>query len=177
MSGPLTCDNFWARQPASGAGLIHDFEGMIVSLQDQERARRGLPPLVHSPVLYGVAAGYAQYVAENRWWEIAPGTAVHTSADGVTFEDRMFGSGAVESSGGQTIGPAGRAWAYIGENVFWGDGFNPCQSFADLQPIHVANYTGTVNGSVYPTVYDGTACYAIYSSRTFACVQDFVDFP
>jgi hypothetical protein len=123
-----------------------------------------------------MAATHAQFVAQNRWWETHTGEAIHNNAAGQTLTDRFFASGAVNPDGSQSIDPAGGwPWAYLSENVFYGDGLNPCESVTTGTPAHVANYLGNVPGSgTHPQLYAATACYAIYSTRTFACVQSFV---
>jgi len=168
-----TCADFWSRQPATGEGFNHDFEVALVALENVDRHEQGLPPLIANDALYSFAQPQAQYLTHSRTW-----SHPHTGPDGLDFAPRLLASGLVQKEGAtQHIDTAGWLWGDAMENVFWGyDGLDLCGAFAEHSTVHQNNWRGfnADTDLTYPVLYQGTACYVIYATRTFTCVQDFV---
>lgn len=168
-----TCDGFWSREPVAGEGFDHTFEAGLVALENADRAQEGLPPLVANDALYAIAGVQARYLAHSRTWSLP-----HIGADGVGFPDRIFNAGLLERDGIQHIDAVSWSWGSATENVFFGDGLDPCQSLRTHSAVHLGNwrgYSSSPEGMVtFPMLYHGTACYVLYATRAFTCVQDFV---
>lgn len=97
-----TCPN--AGLPATELSLTQ-IEDSVGCLLNEERAERGLGPLAPNGSLRAAALGHSSEMVAQGYFE-------HTSPAGLTFIDRILGTGYMQGA---------RSWV-VGENLIWGTG-------------------------------------------------------
>lgn len=97
-----SCQNTGLPATTLSAAQIEDSVGCLLN---EERARRGLGPLQTNESLRTAALGHSTEMVSDGYFE-------HTSPAGLTFIDRIEGTGYMRGT---------RSWV-VGENLIWGTG-------------------------------------------------------
>lgn len=137
--------------PEVTEGLDAAYAQQIFDLSNEARQANGLPALSLDTNLELAAAGYAQVLAVNDWWD-------HVGPDGSTFQERA------EAAGYQ-------GWLRLAENLIKGTGLAEPSELVDAWLASPGHRQNILNGDLEEM---GVACYFLPGQPPrFWCVQEF----